>query len=194
MQIETIPIDELVEDEHNARTHPERNLDAIKASLATFDQCEPLVVRADSNVVIGGNGRLRAMRELGWTEAEIVRVDVTDEQVRALSVALNRSGDLAEWNYEQLAELVRDLPIELQNATGFADYEIEPLLAADWSPPEPEPGGLDRAEDEAKEGEPIRLTVEQRTAFDQAAGRVREEKGDLRDGEIVRLMAEAICE
>ena len=56
----------LAEDPLNARTHDSRNLAGIRSSLQTFGQREPLVVR--DGVVVGGNARLRAMRELGWTE------------------------------------------------------------------------------------------------------------------------------
>lgn len=69
MEIVTIPLDMLEFDPNNARTHPEKNIEAVKKSLTAFGQVEPLVVQESSSVVIGGNARLQAMRELGWTEA-----------------------------------------------------------------------------------------------------------------------------
>ena len=59
------PLEALREDPANARTHDERNLDAIVRSLSSFGQRKPIVVR--EGVVVAGNGTLRAARSLGWT-------------------------------------------------------------------------------------------------------------------------------
>jgi DNA modification methylase len=126
MEIEVVPLEDLELDPTNARTHGPKNMDAIKASLATFDQVEPLVVRADSNVVVGGNGRLLAMRDLGWESARVVRVDVTDEQARALGLALNRTGDLAGYDSDRLVETLQEL-----SGAEFAEGIVAGL--GDWS-------------------------------------------------------------
>jgi ParB-like chromosome segregation protein Spo0J len=60
-----MPLADLHLDASNARQHNERNLEAIKGSLARFAQVEPLVVQKSTGRVIGGNGRLVAMRALG---------------------------------------------------------------------------------------------------------------------------------
>jgi hypothetical protein len=67
----TVPLSEIHEDTANARRHPEANMSAITASLRRFGQVEPLIVQKSSQRVIGGNGRLAAMRSLGWTHCRI---------------------------------------------------------------------------------------------------------------------------
>ncbi|MCI0657681.1 MAG: ParB N-terminal domain-containing protein, partial [Acidobacteria bacterium] len=52
------------------------NLEAIAGSLARFGQAEPLVVQRGTNRVIAGNGRLVAMKKLGWTECDVVELDL----------------------------------------------------------------------------------------------------------------------
>ena len=44
-----------------------------EASLRRFGQAEPLVVQAKTGRVIGGNGRLVAMRKLAWKDCDVVR-------------------------------------------------------------------------------------------------------------------------
>jgi ParB-like chromosome segregation protein Spo0J len=66
MKTKTVAIDTLVPDPNNTRLHGARNIEAIKASLTKYGQVEPLIVRQDTKIVIGGNGRLEAMRLLGW--------------------------------------------------------------------------------------------------------------------------------
>ena len=102
MNITTMDLDALVPDPANPRTHDSRNLGAIRASLEEHGQVEPILVQQSTNMVIAGNGRMTAMRAMGWTEAQVALLDVTDQQARKLSIALNRSGELAGWDEEVL--------------------------------------------------------------------------------------------
>jgi ParB-like chromosome segregation protein Spo0J len=95
LSLRRVPLDAILLDPANVRLHPERNLEAIRASLQRFGQAEPLVVQRSSQRLIAGHGRVQAMRELGWTEADIVEVDADDVTATALGIALNRSGELA---------------------------------------------------------------------------------------------------
>lgn len=117
-------LEDLVEDPNNARTHNEASKAAIRASLLRFGQVEPLVVRKGTNVVVGGNGRMSVMKSIGWKEADVREVSLTDSEARALSIALNRSGELAAWDEEALMENIR----ELKNAS---DFNLEEMTALD---------------------------------------------------------------
>lgn len=124
MQIDSVSIDELTEDPKNARTHDRRNIDAIKASIERFGQVEPLVVREGTSVVIGGNGRLRALRELGQERVDVVFFDGTDAQAKALGVALNRTAELADWDEKALLGVFSDL--------AEADFTELDLMELGW--------------------------------------------------------------
>ena len=67
------PIGDLNPDPANARKHPDRNLEAIKSSLARFGQKKPLVARPvnGSLIVVAGNGTLAAAKMLGWTHLAV---------------------------------------------------------------------------------------------------------------------------
>lgn len=133
MIVEVVPIGMLTEDPRNARKHPGNNLAAIKASLLQFGQVEPLVVQKSTGRVIGGNGRLQVMRELGWTVVKIVRFDIDDRKAIALGVALNRSAETAEWNRPQLADLLQEINETadgLLESTGFDASDIAKLCSA----------------------------------------------------------------
>ena len=56
LTIRRVSLNSLELDPANARSHGDRNLDAIRASLQRFGQTEPLVVQKQSGRVIGGNG------------------------------------------------------------------------------------------------------------------------------------------
>jgi len=129
--IERVPLDSLVLDPANARLHGGTNLDAIQASLRRFGQAEPLVVRREDRLVIAGNGRLAAMKALGWTGCDVVLLDVGQLDATALAIALNRTAELASWDDAVLGKLLTHLQAEGALAgTGFTDDEVATLLRA----------------------------------------------------------------
>ena len=60
-----IPIDQLHHDPSNARVYSDRNIEAIKSSLAMFGQIKPVVVQRAGMIVRAGNGTLAAARTNG---------------------------------------------------------------------------------------------------------------------------------
>ncbi len=129
LNIRRVPLDSLHLDPANAREHGEENLEAILGSLKRFAQVEPLVVQKKSGRVIGGNGRLVAMKKLGWKECDIVEVDLDDLQATALGIALNRTGELATWNDQTLAKLLEELKAnDALDGVGYSVEDIDKLL------------------------------------------------------------------
>lgn len=132
MKVELVKVESLTPDPENARTHSQRNLDAIAGSLRQFGQRRPLVVFGST--VIAGNGTLQAAKTLGWTEIAITRVprDWSIEQARAYALADNRTAELAEWDTAVLADQLVDL-----DAVGWdvSEFGFEPLTP----PTDPEP-------------------------------------------------------
>jgi DNA modification methylase len=129
MQIQRVATASLQFWPQNARSHGPLNMEAIKASLTAFGQAEPLVVQASSRQVIGGNGRLAAMRELGWTECDVVELDLDDTKAAALSLALNRTSELASWDEPVLAKVLQELDAAGElGFTGFTSDDLGQLL------------------------------------------------------------------
>lgn len=94
-----VKLSALVADESNKRTHDERNLAAIEESIRKHGVVEPLVVQKGTNRIVAGNGRAEALRRLGYTHVDVVDVEIaTEEEFRALSIRLNRTGELAGWD------------------------------------------------------------------------------------------------
>jgi ParB-like chromosome segregation protein Spo0J len=132
---ESVAIDSLRADPANVRTHSQRNIDAIKASLQRFGQQRPIVVNADG-MVIAGNGTLQAAIELGWSEIEVVRTSLEGADAIAFAVADNRTSELAAWNDEALAEQLQQLSEidpALMAATGFSLDEMNAMLGGERS-------------------------------------------------------------
>jgi hypothetical protein len=58
-----------------------------------------------------------------------VEIDVDGVEATALSIALNRTAELASWEDDVLASLLESLPDDSVGAAGFAPDEVEALLA-----------------------------------------------------------------
>jgi DNA modification methylase len=129
LSIRRVPLAALHQDPANARAHGERNLEAIRASLARFGQAEPLVVQKSTGRIVGGNGRLVAMKALGWTEADVVELEIDDLQATALGIALNRTAELADWDPAALSKILESLSAEgALDGVGFSEKEMAALL------------------------------------------------------------------
>lgn len=102
LKVRRVKLSDLIEDVGNPRRHDERDLAATEASLKAHGQVDPLVVQKGTMRLIAGHGRKEAMRRLGWKQAEIVEVECDDTEFRALSIRLNRTGELAGWDVERL--------------------------------------------------------------------------------------------
>lgn len=102
----------LTEYPHNANNHGEHNLESIRLSLTRHGQVEPLVVQKSTGYVIGGNGRLRVMLDLGWSEVDVVELDMDDVQAKALSITLNQTGRSSVFDGALVLDQIDELSTE----------------------------------------------------------------------------------
>ena len=144
MEVQRRLIKDLTLDPKNARTHSQRNLDAITHSLQQFGQRKPIVVTSQG-VVLAGNGTLEAAKGLKWDyiDVSVVPWNWDEKTARSYALADNRTAELADWDEavltEQLLEL-HDQEIDIE-ALGFdmpQVIEAEPLNE-DELPQEVEP-------------------------------------------------------
>lgn len=130
MVVERVPIESVRPDPANVRLHPEKNLDAIADSLKAFGQQKPIVVDG-RGIIVAGNGTHAAARNLGWTDIDVVRTDLTGPEAIAFAIADNRTAELAEWDQAALAAQIAGLDEDLR--IGWDDGDLSDLLADDGS-------------------------------------------------------------
>jgi len=140
MKIEKMKVSDLKYAPYNPRKIDDKELAKLKRSISEFGYVEPIVWNQRTGFVVGGNQRLKALRELGIEEVDVVVVDLSDAKEKALNVALNKIS--GEWDFPKLKDLLTDIDtgdfdIEL---TGFDLDEIENLITFDK---EPEEDGFD---------------------------------------------------
>ena len=128
-QLEHWPIERLVEYARNPRKN-DHAVDTVAAAIREFGFRVPIVAKRDGTI-IDGHLRFKAARKL---ELETVPVllgdDMTETQIKAFRLSVNKLAELAGWDEDllklELAELqMAQYDLELM---GFGDEELERLL------------------------------------------------------------------
>lgn len=126
MKIEKIKVSDLKPYENNAKIHTKEQVEQIKKSIQEFGFNDPIAVD-ENNMIVEGHGRLMAVKALGYTEVDCIRLDgMTDEQKRAYihvhnQLTLNTGFDLGILEAE--LKSIEDIDM---GAFGFdMDFEID---------------------------------------------------------------------
>jgi len=132
MRIQQCELGKIKPYENNPRFN-ETAVDAVAASIKEFGWRSPLVVD-ENNVIICGHTRYKAALKLGLEEVPVhVAKDLSPEQVKAYRIADNKSGELAEWDFDKLKIELGDLSGEDFDLSllAFDTEELEMLLNGD---------------------------------------------------------------
>ena len=101
--MQTVKINTVKSNPDNPRLIKDDKFKKLVTSLKEFPEMaavRPIVVNTDM-VVLGGNMRLKAMKEAGWKDVPIEIVDWSEEKQREFIVKDNVG--FGEWNWEDLA-------------------------------------------------------------------------------------------
>lgn len=125
----------MVEDVEVTRLQPhplnprEGDIGAIAESIQENGWFGTIVVQRSTNYVIAGNHRLQAAIHLGFQTIPVYWVDVDEPTAKRILLADNRTSDLATYDIDQLADLLRDLAInDSLFGTGYDGDDIDSLL------------------------------------------------------------------
>lgn len=190
MQFEKRKLADLRPAEYNPRkrlTPDDPEYIQIKNSLQEFGYADPIVINTDGTI-IKGHQRRNVMIDLGYTEAEVIVIDIPDkEKEKALNIALNKI--TGKWDNAILKDLLVELDLNGYDftVTGFERPELEDLIQALDVPPETVDDDFNPDEVAAEIAEP-----ESKTGDIWILGRHRLMCGDATDpNDVSRLMAGA---
>ena len=128
LETEWVEIDKLVPWDQNPRVN-DGAVDAIAKSIERFGFASPIIARRADSVVIAGHTRLKASQRLGLDKVLVRFMDLDPAMARALALADNKLGELADWS-GGLGSVLRDLEGEGLDLDGLgwdAD-ELDGLL------------------------------------------------------------------
>lgn len=119
----TFRLEKLKPWKNNPRTITDEELNKLKDSIQRkpyFINARPIVVsdRTGELVVIAGNQRLKALKELGWSEAPCIVFHCETEEEEA-DIALTDNHNNGEWDVEALTK-------------NFSKFPLKDWLGSDW--------------------------------------------------------------
>lgn len=122
MELKKIKLSEIKPYERNAR----KNDDAVEYVIKSIKQCEYIapIILDENNVILAGHTRYKALKKLGYKEAEcVIKEGLTEEQKKKYRLLDNKTSEFAEWDFDLLEDELTDLD--------FGDLDI------DWGIPRP---------------------------------------------------------
>lgn len=133
LRIEYIDPDKLTPYDNNAKQHPDDQVEHIANSIREFGFRQPLVIDRDGVLVIG-HGRLLAAKKLGLKTVPCVRADdLTDEQIKALRLADNKTNE-SGWDFAALEEELNELEAEFDMSDfGFTETIFEDQFGEEFA-------------------------------------------------------------
>lgn len=115
-QILYVKVKDLKLNDRNPRKN-DAAVEVVAKSIEKYGFKNPCIIDKD-NVVWCGNTRLKAARRLGIEEVPCIVVeDLTEEQIREYALLDNKTNEIAEWDYDLLAEELQELDL--------ADFELD---------------------------------------------------------------------
>ncbi len=131
METRKISIDELTSASYNPRvdlTAEDPDYERLRQSIEKFGHVQPIVWNRRTGNIVGGNQSLKVLKNLGYTEADCVIVDLEMPEEKALNIALNKIS--GRWDINKLSEIMSELLEEgLAELTGYSEDEITRLTS-----------------------------------------------------------------
>lgn len=124
MEIIKLKIDDITPYEKNAKIHTEEQIEQIKKSIQEFGMNDPIAVWGKNNTIVEGHGRLEALKQLGYTEVDCIRLDhLTDEERKAYTLAHNKINMNTGFDIDLLDEELDSIEDIDMSEFGFLDNE-----------------------------------------------------------------------
>lgn len=115
------------------------DFEAIAHSLREFGYVDPIIINRDGTI-IGGHQRAAVLHALGVEEADVIVLDLSKRDERALNIALNKIG--GEWDDDLLRAALSDLQqldgLDIRS-TGYTPAEIDVVLGDALEPEKADP-------------------------------------------------------
>jgi hypothetical protein len=147
VHIESKPIAELIPAAYNPRKIEPEELAGLKSSIRRFGLVEPIVWNRQTEHVVGGHQRLKALAALGVTDVPVVVVDISLAEERALNIALNNPAIQGQFD-DKVHEILDE--IRTQDPIAYDELRIDALsdvLTFGEEVPEPKGSRPTRTED-----------------------------------------------
>jgi ParB-like chromosome segregation protein Spo0J len=143
MKTVTLPLDKLIPYAGNPRKN-DYAVEAVASAIKRFGFRVPVLAKSDGSL-IDGHLRVKAAKHLGMEEVPVVLCDdLSEADIKALRISINRMAELADWDSELLSAELEGLAAEgiTLEDVGFDDEALA-KLGVDLNAANFEPGTIE---------------------------------------------------
>ena len=124
--LKKVDIDSLVPYWRNPRDN-KAAIEKVKQSIQEYGYQAPIDVDKKMTI-IAGHTRYRALKELGWTEVEVIVSDMDSKKAKEYRVIDNRSSEYATWTDDLALELKEFRNLEFRDIF-FPEVQLDPQFS-----------------------------------------------------------------
>jgi ParB-like chromosome segregation protein Spo0J len=111
MKTVTLPLNKIIAYAGNPRKN-DHAVEAVASAIKRFGFRVPVLAKSDGTL-IDGHLRVKAAKHLGMEEVPVVLCDdLSEADIKALRISINRMAELAEWDTELLSAELEGLAAE----------------------------------------------------------------------------------
>jgi ParB-like chromosome segregation protein Spo0J len=111
MKTKQLPVETLIPYAGNPRKN-DHAVEAVAAAIKRFGFRVPVLAKSDGSL-IDGHLRVKAAKHLGMKDVPVVLCDdLSEADIKALRISINRMAELAEWDTELLSAELEGLAAE----------------------------------------------------------------------------------
>lgn len=146
-----VPPDQLLANPLNARRHPARQRDALRASLDRIGWVAPVIVNQRTGMMVDGHARVEEALSAGLDAVPVLTIDVSPEDERVMLATFDPISMIADTDREVLDALLEglELPDSLGQVIGLLTGEAQDS-ARHFTNPEVSIVDVDEMENEMK--------------------------------------------
>lgn len=129
-----VPLSELHEWENNPREN--QPIDKVANSIKRFGFASPIIARKNGEI-IAGHTRFRAAQSLGLERVPVRFMDLDPADAKLLALADNKIGELADWDDDKLADILKEIEEEDLSFLDFdLEFDVNEIIEEDEQEPE----------------------------------------------------------
>lgn len=127
LKFENWPISRCVDYARNPRKN-DHAVEKVAAAIKEFGFRVPIIAKSDG-LVVDGHLRLKAAKKLGLEEVPVILADdMTDAQIKAFRLSVNKTAEFAEWDFDLLKLELQDLG-ELNFDLELTGFDLDKLAS-----------------------------------------------------------------
>lgn len=107
LDIQYVPVDSLTPNEYNPNRQSDHEFELLCRSIEEDGFTQPILVNKESNQIVDGEHRWRAMKALGYTEVPVCYTNMTLAQMKIATLRHNRAR--GNEDIQRAADVIREL-------------------------------------------------------------------------------------